>query len=109
MRRDVQGEDQVQSYAATLVSLAALGADDARFVIQLPAQGLNDAREHQRDELHSASRLHVAKNGSDRVVLVDALQSLSDAKVQCAISPGAATAAALTVGVPMLRAHCMLL
>lgn len=84
----MQGTSQVQPYAATLVSLAALGADDARFVIQLPEQGLHNTLEHQRDELHSASRLHVGSDGGDRVVLVDALRALSDAKVQCAVSPG---------------------
>jgi hypothetical protein len=79
----------VQRYAAALVSLAALGADDARLVVQVPEEGIGAAGSHQRDLLDSASRLHVDRRGVRRVVTVDALQALRDAKVQCAVSPGA--------------------
>lgn len=78
----------MQPFAATLVSLAALGADNARFVVQLPEEGLVAAAPHERDTLTSACRLHLDGDGNERVVEVDALKALSDAKVQCTVSPG---------------------
>ena len=71
------------------MSLAALGADQTRFVIQLPDEGIEAVADHQRDTLGSACRLHVDERGYGRVVEVDALKALSDAKVQCAVAPGA--------------------
>ena len=79
----------MQPFAATLVSLAALGADQTRFVIQLPDEGIEAVADHQRDTLGAACRLHVDERGYGRVVEVDALKALSDAKVQCAVAPGA--------------------
>jgi hypothetical protein len=85
----MQGIGKTQPYAATLVSLAAIGADNARFVLQLPEDGLHTQGEHYRDSMASATRLHIDHRGHDKVVQVDALQALSDAKVQCAVNPGA--------------------
>jgi hypothetical protein len=84
----LQRSGKTQPYAATLVSLAALGADKARFVIQLPEDGLHSKGEHFRDAMTAATRLHTDTKGREKVVQVDAIQALSDAKVQCAVNPG---------------------
>lgn len=97
-RAVVQIDDHVQPSAATLVSLAAMGADNTRFVIQLPAGGHAALHEHHRDSLQSAAQLHLDGDGSHRVVQVDALQALSEAKVQCALAPGTLTASLLLAG-----------
>lgn len=78
----------VPPFSATLVSLAALGESDARVVLQLP-HGARMAEPHGNDILKSAMNLHTGKDGQQKVVEVDALQSLRDAKTQCAVSPGA--------------------
>jgi hypothetical protein len=85
----VQDPPKVQPFAATLVSLAALGADNTRFVIQLPEDGSHTLGDHHMDSLQSASRLHPDGDGGNRVLQVDALKALTDAKVQCTIDPGA--------------------
>lgn len=46
------------------------------------------AEPHRQDILKSAKSLHIGKDGLPKVVEVDALQSLRDAKTQCAVSPG---------------------
>lgn len=95
----------MQPFAATLVSLAALGADSTRFVIQLPDGGNEVLHAHHQDSLHSASRLHLDADGAHRVVQVDALKAISEAKVQCAISPG--TTCLLPHGRCNRRSDCM--
>eukprot|EP00892_Ulva_mutabilis_P008060 jgi/Ulvmu1/5626/UM023_0165.1 len=79
----------VPPVAATLVSLAALGDTDARVVLQLPHKA-HTAYPHRQDTLKSAMNLHNGMATQPRVVEVDALQSLRDAKTQCAVSPGVA-------------------
>lgn len=78
----------MQSPSATLVSLAALGDSDARILLQLPCRD-GPVAEYKRDILQSATHLHTSKDGQAKVTQVDALQSLRDAKTQCAVSPGA--------------------
>lgn len=79
----------VPPFSATLVSLAALGDSDARIVLQLP-HGARMLEPHRKDILQSAMNLHKGDDGQLKVIEVDALQSLRDAKTQCAVSPGAA-------------------
>jgi hypothetical protein len=103
----MQRLQKVQPLPATLVTLAALGAAGARLVVQMPdeqhpatvstasddsdRQASVATASHHADTLASACRLHdgAAKGGDGGVIKVDALRALSDAKVQCAINPGA--------------------
>ena len=108
----LQRLQKVQPLPATLVTLAALGAAGARLVVQMPDDrseetaiaalaGLSksgadspapESTSHHADMLASACRLHEAgggKCGYGGVIKVDALGALSDAKVQCAVNPGA--------------------
>ena len=108
----LQRLQKVQPLPATLVTLAALGAAGARLVVQMPddrseeaaaaaAAGFSESgadspapesTSHHADTLASACRLHEAGGGKGSyggVIKVDALGALSDAKVQCAVNPGA--------------------
>lgn len=75
-------------FSATLVSLAALGESNTRVVLQLP-HGAHMEAQHCQDMFESAKNLHKGTGAPVKVVEVDALQSLRDAKAQCAVSPGA--------------------
>eukprot|EP00892_Ulva_mutabilis_P008063 jgi/Ulvmu1/5629/UM023_0168.1 len=82
-------DSRVQPSSATLVSLAAMGDSDARILLQMPCRD-GPVADYKRDVLQSATNLHTDKAGQAKVVKVDALQSLRDAKTQCAVSPGVA-------------------
>lgn len=79
---------RVQPSSATLVSLAALGDSDTCILLQLPHRDA-PMPEHEGDMLRSATNLHIGTAAHPKLVQVDALQSLRDAKTQCAVSPGA--------------------
>lgn len=84
----MQDSTRVQPYAATLISLAALGVDSARIIVQLPENALVAQNEVHLDSLNSAARLHRGRVNHSRMMQVDALQALGEAAAQCAVCPG---------------------
>ena len=85
----LQEDQRVHPVAATLTSLAASGANKCRIVKQESKSGIASRPVHVQDAISAARSLHVDEKGESRIVAVDALKALSDAKAQCAVQPGA--------------------
>jgi hypothetical protein len=68
--------------------MAGLGESNAQYILQLPPAS-PVSEEHQRDALNSAIKLYNTPDDRNRVVAVNAMESLREARTQCAVCPGA--------------------
>lgn len=89
-RKDARGEVQDQNlrpFAAALVSMAGLGPSHAQYILQLPPES-TISEEQQKDALRAAIKLYNTPENKNRVVEVNAMESLREARTQCAVCPG---------------------
>ena len=68
--------------------MAALGPTSAQFILQLPPDSAV-WQDHQHDALRGAVALYNTPAHRNRVVAVNAMESLREARTQCAVCPGA--------------------
>ena len=82
-------DQDLQPFAAALVSMAGLGPSKAQYILQLPPDS-SITEQHQQDALQSAVNLHNSSYDRNRVVGVNAMESIREARTQCAVCPGIA-------------------
>ena len=68
--------------------MAALGPTSAQFILQLPPDSAV-SEDYQHDALDAAVTLYNTALHRNRVVGVNAMESLREARTQCAVCPGA--------------------
>lgn len=82
-------DHNLKPFAAALVSMAGLGGpSDAQYILQLPPESTS-SEEWQQDALQAAIKLYNTPDDMNRVVVVNAMESLREARTQCAVCPGA--------------------
>jgi hypothetical protein len=80
-------DQNLQPFAAALVNMAGMELSKPQYVLQLPPSS-RISGEHQQDALHAAINLFNTPEDMNRVVAVNAMESLREALTQCAVCPG---------------------